>query len=96
MIRKPYQQENPQKKKRTQVDDMKILPKIILISTGFFFLKKKNLYSIKNPQIIKKQIANLIQQLMAWLQIHYFLLFEELLILPYINEKLNMFNFHPN
>jgi hypothetical protein len=75
MIRKPYQQENPQKKKRTQVDDMKILPKIILISTGYFFLEKKNLCWIKNPQIIKKQIANLIQQLMARLQIHYFLLF---------------------
>jgi hypothetical protein len=45
MIRKPYQQENPQKKKRTQVDDMKILPKIILISTGYFFFWRKRIFA---------------------------------------------------
>ena len=55
MIRKPYQQENPQKKKkRTQVDDMKILPKIILISTGYLFFGEKESLLNKKSTNYKK------------------------------------------
>jgi len=41
------------KKKRTQVDDMKILPKIILISTGFFFGEKESLLNKKSTNYKK-------------------------------------------
>jgi len=56
MIRKPYKQENPQKKKqkKTQVDDMKILPKIIIISTGYFFLGEKESLLNKKSTNYKK------------------------------------------
>jgi hypothetical protein len=43
MIRKPYQQENPQKKKRTQVDDMNPSQNNPNFYWLFFFLEKKNL-----------------------------------------------------
>jgi hypothetical protein len=42
------------KKKRTQVDDMKILPKIILISTGYFFFGEKESLLNKKSTNYKK------------------------------------------
>jgi hypothetical protein len=42
------------KQKKTQVDDMKILPKIIIISTGYFFLGEKEFLLNKKSINYKK------------------------------------------
>ena len=76
---------------------MKILPKIIIISTGYFFLGEKE-FLLNKKSINYKKNKQQTSSNNLWPDFKYIIFYclEELLILPYINEKLDMFNFHPN